>query len=181
MINIIEPIDYEKHSAALHAMFFMRAHFFGKWVPVGADGLERDEFDDLGPVYMVSEGASLRLLPTTGPTLMEEAFADTKPDAAQLSAPDIWECSRFCAYEHEHSYKLMAAVGVLCLEKGINSVICNSDARAIDRWCHAGFEVELLGSTKRYGRPIYLGLFPITQHAVGRAVSAYKPVWHGQS
>ena len=39
---------------------------------------------------------SLRLLPTTGPTVLADVFSDTLPDAVTFSAPTIWECTRFC-------------------------------------------------------------------------------------
>src|SRR5215212_7119843 len=109
MIVVVESNNREKHSELLKDMFRLRARVFVeklKWdVPV-VDGMERDRFDDEDPVYIIYSDAaghkakaSLRLLPTTGPTLLSEAFADTLPDAASLSSPFIWECTRFCVDE----------------------------------------------------------------------------------
>jgi acyl homoserine lactone synthase len=52
------------------------------------------------PVYIIDADGpivrgSLRLLPTTGPTLSEETFSDTIPDGASLSAPAIWNAPVF--------------------------------------------------------------------------------------
>src|ERR1700682_6231836 len=87
-------------------MFRLRARVFRdrlKWDVHVANGKERDKYDDEGPVYLIYADdearqvkGSLRLLPTTGPTLLADIFSDTLPDAVNLSAPSIWECTRFC-------------------------------------------------------------------------------------
>src|SRR3954453_15058989 len=102
MITIIEGKNAPRHARLLSEMFRLRARVFRDelgWDVLVSNGLERDRYDDEAPVYVVySERAdsdvlgSLRLLPTTGPTLLSDVFADTLPDAAALSAPTIWEC-----------------------------------------------------------------------------------------
>lgn len=105
---------------------------------------------------------SLRLLPTTGPTLLADTFADTLPDA-MFSAPSIWECTRFCAEDHETAAALIAALGELCLQSGIESIVGNFDAAMLRVYARIGCEVEVLGKTKRDGRTVYLGIFPVTE------------------
>ena len=80
---------------------------------------------------------SLRLMPTTGPTVLSEVFSDTMPDAVMLSAPSIWECTRFCVDELVvgtrqrdqivASGALISALGTVALEAGIESVLGNFD------------------------------------------------------
>src|ERR1700693_3217254 len=87
-------------------MFRLRARVFHdrlRWDVQVADGKERDKYDDEGPVYIIyaddkkqNVKGCLRLLPTTGPTVLTDFFSDTIPEAVHLSAPSIWECSRFC-------------------------------------------------------------------------------------
>ena len=78
-------------------------------------------------------------------------------------APTIWECTRFCLDENVWqknkeeilfaSTVLLVALGDLALRAGIESIIGNFDAAALHLWRRIGCEVEILGSTSRYGRP----------------------------
>jgi acyl homoserine lactone synthase len=170
-------------------MFRLRARIFRdrlKWDVHVIDGKERDRYDDEGPVYIIYADdktlgmkGSLRLLPTTGPTLLAEFFSDTLPDGAQLTAPTIWECTRFCLDEkildgrsrenlHLASATLIAALGELAIDAGIESILGNFDPKMIRLYRRIGCEVEILGHTHRYGQPICLGLFPVSGPILGR-------------
>src|SRR5689334_14068410 len=106
MITVVEQNNANEHANLLNGMFRLRARVFHdrlKWNVHVKNGLERDRYDDEGPVYVIYTDddqqrvlGSLRLLPTTGPTLVTDFFADTLPDAANLTSPSIWECTRFC-------------------------------------------------------------------------------------
>ena len=170
-------------------MFRLRARIFRdrlNWDVEVTNGKERDRYDDEQPVYIIhcDSGArevkgSLRLLPTTGPTLLADIFSDTLPDAVNLSAPSIWECTRFClddklsegGREDEMlfaSAALLEAVGDVALRAGIEAIIGNFDEPMLRLYRRVGCEVEVLGSTLRYGRPVYLGLHPISEPIVRR-------------
>ena len=194
MIVVVEPHNAEKHSHLLEQMFRMRARIFHDhlgWDVVVKDGKERDKYDEQSPVYIIytDDGGhtvkgSLRLLPTTGPTLVADFFSDTLPDAASLMAPTIWECTRFCLDENVWQKKkeeivfastvLLVALGDLALRAGIKSIIGNFDAAALHLWRRIGCEVEILGSTSRYGRPVYLGLHPISETVISRIKKKLK-------
>jgi acyl homoserine lactone synthase len=194
MIVVVEPHNAEKHGHLLEQMFRMRARIFHDhlgWDVVVKDGMERDKYDEQSPVYIIytdEDGhrvkGSLRLLPTTGPTLVAEFFSDTLPDAASLMAPTIWECTRFCLDDDVWQKKkeeilfastvLLVALGDLALRAGIESVIGNFDAAALHLWRRIGCEVEILGSTSRYGRPVYLGLHPISETVISRIKKKLK-------
>jgi acyl homoserine lactone synthase len=194
MIVIVEGHNAEKHADLLEQMFRQRARVFHDrlgWDVVVKDGKERDRFDDENPVYIIYTDdagrkvrGSLRLLPTTGPTLLADFFSDTVPDAAHLVAPTIWECTRFCLDEDIWqkdkedilfaSTVLLVALGDLAVLAGIESIIANFDAPALHLWRRIGCEVEILGSTARYGRPVYLGLHPISAAIVGRIKKKLK-------
>jgi len=127
---------------------------------------------------------SLRLLPTTGPTLAADVFADTLPDAVHLSAPSIWECSRFCLDQNVlaggiedivfTSRVLIAALGEVAIHAGIESIIGNFDAAKLRLYRRIGCEVEILGSTSRYGDPVYLGLHHVSEEIVRRVWGKVK-------
>src|SRR5580704_1506914 len=139
-IIVVEPHNAPEHRHLLDEMFRLRAHVFhGRlgWDVGVTNDMERDRFDDLMPVYIIDADGptvrgSLRLLPTTGPTLSEETFSDTIPDAAALSAPTIWECSRLCVGDYpartqvEIAANLLIAVGKLCLRHGIETIIAKT-------------------------------------------------------
>jgi N-acyl-L-homoserine lactone synthetase len=185
---IVEGHNTEKYAHLLEQMFRMRARVFHDrlgWDVTVEEGQERDKYDDQNPVYILYTDdrgqklkGSLRLLPTTGPTLMADFFSDTVPDAVHLAAPTIWECTRFCLdddiWQKDKedilftSTVLLVALGDLAVQAGIESVIGNFDAPALHLWRRIGCEVEILGSTARYGRPVYLGLHPISADIIGR-------------
>src|SRR5271169_1340038 len=106
MITVIEPHNAAEFPKLMEEMFRLRARVFRDrlgWDVEVADGKERDKYDDEAPVYLIYADdearevkGCLRLLPTTGPTVLTEFFADTLPEAAEFSAPTIWECTRFC-------------------------------------------------------------------------------------
>jgi N-acyl-L-homoserine lactone synthetase len=182
MISVIDRHNICEHPALIDQMFRLRARVFGErlgWDVAVRDGMERDRFDEENPLYVIhSDGegrllGSLRLLPTTGPTLFREVFADTFPDASQLMSPAIWECSRFCVDEaaphppgRDHvthaSGALIAALGEIGVRTGIESYLGNFDAVMIRIYRRLGCEVDVLGHTDKFGRRVYLGLFPVS-------------------
>src|SRR5438552_15584925 len=106
MIVMVGQHNAQEFSGLLDEMFRLRARVFRTrlgWDVQVTDGKERDKYDDEAPVYLVyadDDGrhvkGSLRLLPTTGPTVLTDIFWVTLPDAVDLSAPTIWEYTRFC-------------------------------------------------------------------------------------
>ena len=89
MIVVVEQYNAHEYSRLIDQMFQMRARVFRdrlRWNVNVVEGRERDKYDDEGPVYLIytDERArevkgSLRLLPTTGPTLLADIFSDTLP------------------------------------------------------------------------------------------------------
>jgi len=186
MIVVLEQHNAHQYQHLIDEMFRLRARIFRyrlNWDVEVTEGKERDRYDDEQPVYIIhsDDGArevkgSLRLLPTTGPTLLADIFSDTLPDAVNLSAPSIWECTRFClddkllarGREDEMlfaSAALLEAVGDVALRAGIEAIV-DFDEPMLRLYRRVGCEVEILGSTLRYGRPVYLGLHPISEPIV---------------
>jgi N-acyl-L-homoserine lactone synthetase len=184
MIVVIEPHNAAEYPDLMDQMFRLRARIFRDrlgWDVQVEDGKERDKYDNEAPVYLVYADddagevkGCLRLLPTTGPTVLADFFSDTRPDAADLSAPTIWECTRFCVDDRmlggghrEELYftsaAMIAALGDLAMGAGIESILGNFDSTMLRLYRRVGCEVEVLGSTQRYGLPVYLGLFPISE------------------
>ena len=184
MIVVIEKNNAHKYSNLVDKMHRLRARIFHDrlgWDVRVVDGKERDKYDDEEPVYIIYTDdearevkGSMRLLPTTGPTLLADCFADTLPDAALLSAPTIWEATRFCIDDRLldrgspdglffASSVMIAALGDVAVSAGIESIVANFDASALRLYRRVGCEIDVLGFTKRYGSPVYLGLFPVSE------------------
>lgn len=188
MIILAEQQNYLRYSDLLTRMFRLRARVFSdklKWNVAVKDGMERDKYDDEGPAYLISTDragkrvvGSLRLLPTTGPTLLADEFAGSIPDGAQLVAPSIWECTRFCVDEDlgfgDREFSLLAAgellkgLGEVALKAGIETILGNFDPMMLRVYRRIGCEVEVLGSTLVQGRPVHLGAFHVSTTHLGK-------------
>jgi acyl homoserine lactone synthase len=193
MIILIQSYNALDYQELLDDMFRLRARVFRDrlgWDVQVIDGRERDKYDDEGPVYLIYADdeakkvkGCLRLLPTTGPTLVADIFADTVPDAVYIRAPTVWECTRFCldgaAWKSGRealftSAILVAALGDIAIKSGIESIIGNFDSSMLRLYRRLGCEVDVLGSTQRYGQPVYLGLFSINNSILARVKATLK-------
>jgi N-acyl-L-homoserine lactone synthetase len=195
VIVVIEPYNTTEYSNLKDEMFRLRARVFRDrlgWDVQVTDGRERDKYDDENPVYLIYADdkarevkGCLRLLPTTGPTVLADFFSDTLPEAVHLSAPTIWECTRFCLDDGilsrgnreellSTSAVLIAALGDVAIRAGIDSILGNFDSTMLRLYRRVGCEVEVLGSTQRYGQPIYLGLFTISEAVLHKVKARLK-------
>lgn len=182
MIIVLESHQSDVHKHILDDMFRLRARVFSEklgWDVKVVDGQERDCYDDLNPVYIINLDenknvvASLRLLPTTGRTLLSDIFYETAPDAASLAAPGIWECSRFCIDEdrlatisgrevRRTSAMMLASIAELGLLRGIEAIVGNCEPAALLAFRRSGVDVDVIGQTDKFGtKPVYLGLFDV--------------------
>jgi len=187
MIAVIEQYNAHEYSHLMDQMFQMRARVFHdrlRWNVRVVDGRERDKYDDESPVYVIYTDdrkrevkGSLRLLPTTGPTLLADIFFDTLPAGVHLSAPTIWECTRFCLDDRSlasgpgyqlllDSTALIAGSFEVAMRAGIETILGNFDSSMLRLYRQLGCEVEVLGSTQRYGEAIFLGSFRISEPIV---------------
>ncbi len=172
MIRLIQAHERSLYPQYMDAMHRLRAKVFGErlgWDVVIEDGWERDRFDDLDPLYLLSEDAhgrirgSVRLLPTAGPNMLSDVFPQLLPPNQSVRSATIWESSRF-SVDHEalaeRSSKLvnrttaeilcgMTEVGMLAGLDFIVSVVDVHMERVLKRAnCHC----ERLGEPKKIGK-----------------------------
>ena len=105
MVTFFRASQISQNADLASQMFRDRAAQFRdrmSWdVTVDDLGWETDEYDSLDPVYIVvhdAEGGhagSMRLLPTTGRTMLAEVFPHLLDHEPARDA-GIWECTRFC-------------------------------------------------------------------------------------
>ena len=104
MIDVITPEMYEGSRLLLGEMFRWRYRVFRErleWEVQTKDGQERDEFDELGPTYILSRdlmgrvSGAWRILPTMGPNMLRDTFPQLLGDRPVPAGDRVWEASRF--------------------------------------------------------------------------------------
>jgi acyl homoserine lactone synthase len=170
--SIIEmPIDTPAMSARLDGMFRLRHEVFKErlnWDVGSSAGRERDDFDDLDPVYIVCEQdgevlGSWRLLPTTGPNMLRDVFPELLHGAPAPCAPDVWEISRFAVSKRVAGNDSLGTIRVVT-QLLLNQLFTFAARRNLSRIvavCDVRFERILKRSgllTNRFGPPMQVGI-----------------------
>ena len=182
MLKLIEGSYASSFPKELDAMFRNRAELFSQrlgWDVVVKDGYERDRFDDLNPLYLVSVDpvterywGSLRLLPTTGPNMLRDVFPQLLEEGEVVESATIWESSRICAIAAEGQperskngvnyvlSELIAGIGEVALLAGLTQIVSVFDARILRVLKSIGCEPEIVGRPQRIGGAMaYAALF----------------------
>lgn len=204
MFLVISPEKASRHTGLLQQMFRIRKKVFhdqlGWDVPVKGD-IEIDRYDGLTPVYIVwqhEESAQfigcMRLLPTTGPTLLSDTFRATYPEDVDFQHPTIWEASRTCVDEdalaaHYPDMTPAAAFGMImlatcewCLENYVTTIVTNYEPPLKRIYKRAGVRIDEIGRADGYGRqPVCCGLVEISTTLLmdmRSALGASQPLIH---
>lgn len=170
MLRYIYATDLHQFPKLARTMYQDRADQFktrlGWEVSVDANGHERDDYDDLNPLYVIweepdgSHGGSMRFLPTTGRTMVNEHFADIL--SGPITSPFIWECTRFClsrgAGRHVAA-ALTLAGGEIMRNFNIDHFVGVFDPRMTRIYRLIGVTPEVLGSTGTGREQISVGLW----------------------
>jgi acyl homoserine lactone synthase len=99
MITLIQGANRAYYPYEIDAMHRLRAQVFHErlgWDAKVENGWETDEYDDLNPLYLISEDdhgeirGAVRLLPTTGPNMLADVFSDLLPDGQAVRSATIW-------------------------------------------------------------------------------------------
>lgn len=205
MFIVVQKHEYETHAALLDQSFRLRKRVFfdrlGWNVSIDGD-FERDAYDDLGPAYLMwcddqveTLYGTVRLLPTTGPTLLFDVFGSTFPDAT-LSAPDIWEGTRMCIDDaairqdfadlsSARAFSLLLLALCECgLDHGIHTLVSNYEPHFRRIYRRAGLRITELGQADGYGRfPVCCGVFDVneeTRQAMRRALNITRPLYRSR-
>lgn len=193
MIRVIQGQEASNEPQLMKQMFRLRAATFHKrlnWAVNVKDGLERDQFDDAHPLYLLSVDdygqlqGSLRLLPTTGPHMLRDVFSQLLNDDEPVVSPVIWESTRFCVSAEAAAYRsgnqlnrvtgeLLAGIVEVGQRAGLSSVISVYDARMRRILRLAGCPADEIGTPTRIGDVMtYAGLFAIDDAMLGRIRTA---------
>jgi N-acyl-L-homoserine lactone synthetase len=177
MIRYLYADELEALPELKKSMFQDRADQFktrlGWDVTVNEDGFERDEYDDLNPLYVIyqqadgSHGGSMRMLPSTGRTMVNEHFSDIL-GGGDVRSPEIWECTRFClsrTAQPRTAAALMLAGGEIMENFNVRHFVGVFDARMVRIYRMIGASPEVLGSTGEGRAKISVGLWSFTVEA----------------
>ena len=191
MFFTIQADEQQNYPDLLDRMFRLRKRVFSdqlKWNVRVSGEYERDEYDALNPAYLVWTNpsrsrlyASIRLLPTTGPTLLYNVFRNTFPNEANLSAPGIWEGTRACvdgdAIRADHPdvdpaqafSMLVLATSECALAHGIHTIVSNYEPQIKRIYRRAGADFVEAGRADDYGQsPVCCGTLEISDLSIAK-------------
>ena len=189
--------EHEAHSETFHQMYALRAQQFGVrrgWRVVVKDGLEKDRFDDINPLYIcvLSQDrkllASLRLLPTTGPHMLSDVFPEVMGDAGIVRHPLILESSRFCVDTKAVNEfgpeginlvtrELLYGLFSTAKKAGIRNIISVYDVFVERILKRAGCQFDRLGPICKYDDLRTVGgLFEVNEQVIQAVAGNMKPI-----
>jgi N-acyl-L-homoserine lactone synthetase len=169
MIRIVTKDNSERHIGSLYQMHRIRKTVFKDrlgWDVTVSGELEVDEYDALGPSYLLSIdrygslNGCVRLLPTTGPNMLRDIFPSFVTKVAVPCGERVWEASRFAVNGNtvaaeagisQTTYDLLIGVVKFGLSNGISTIACVVDVRMERILRRAGWKLERLGPAHRIG------------------------------
>jgi N-acyl-L-homoserine lactone synthetase len=114
---------------------------------------------------------SLRLLATTGPTMLRSEFKHFFDDDVDVTAPTIWECTRFCVPPvaggtaqdvRSISAELLIGLCELCLNSGIEFIVGVYETPITRIYARIGWCPESLAQARPEIGDIQVGLWEAT-------------------
>lgn len=169
MIHAVSSANQHLYAPQLDQMFRMRHTFYVEghgWSGLTTTaGRETDEFDDGNAVYLMSldasgeVAASVRLNPTTGPTLLHK-FAEYS-DEPVPKLESVWDISRWIAaprhrradnprWPSNHQRELLVGILEFCAGRGLTHLIMLAERRLAERVAAYGWPLRYLGAPRAY-------------------------------
>lgn len=172
MIQLITSDSYGTNLNELADMHRLRYRIFKQrldWDVQASDDMEVDEFDAVSPCYLLQRSAEgavtgcVRMLPTTGPTMLRDTFGVLLDGDAAPATPLIWESSRF-GLDPDHAgsaasqgiakatYELFAGMIEFGLSRGLTDIVTVTDVLMERILRRASWPLRRLGQPKAFGR-----------------------------
>ena len=174
MIRLITEPFYGRFSETLASMYQLRHRVFKlrmNWEVQTSGGMEVDDFDALHPAYLVQlsndgnvQGA-VRLLPTSGPTMLGDTFPALLSGRKLPSDPRVWESSRFAidlsadTQKGDHgiaraTYELFAGMVEFGLSRQLTDIVTVTDVRMERILRRTGWPLRRIGDPSRIGNTL---------------------------
>ncbi|WP_265518235.1 acyl-homoserine-lactone synthase [Nitratireductor luteus] len=187
MLQLIAPDRYGDFAYELHDMHRLRYRVFKErldWDVSTSGGFEIDTFDSLKPHYLLLRGEEgrvdgcVRLLPTTGPTMLRDTFPALLDGLSPPQTPHIWESSRFAldlppstpkraGGIARGTYELFAGMIEFGLSRGLRKIVTVTDLR-MERILHrAGWPLERIAVPRTIGTTrAVAGFLPVSAESL---------------
>ncbi|MBD9489951.1 acyl-homoserine-lactone synthase [Ensifer sp. ENS11] len=168
IIQIQQPAS-PAEALLLEEMYRLRGRVFAErlgWNVRIENGREIDRYDRLAPLYIlaVTPRADVvgcaRLLPTSGPTMLTDTFAELLPPQGLATHAHQIESSRFCVDTsrsggggslHEVTRLMLAGIVGCCLVHGFTEVVTATDVAFERILRRAGWPLSRLGEPRLIG------------------------------
>lgn len=171
MMQLITADWYGEFVEELAEMYRLRHRVFKErldWdVQVSGD-MEVDEFDALHPSYLLQRAGDgriqgcVRLLPSTGPTMLRDTFAALLAGQPAPASPNVWESSRFAVDLECNSpkaagglaqatYELFAGMIEFGLSRQLTRIVTVTDVRMERILRRAAWPLLRIGEPKALG------------------------------
>jgi len=171
MMQVITSEFYGAFAEELSEMYRLRYRVFKErlgWDVQTAGDMEVDEFDALHPVYLIQRSSDyrvqgcVRLLPSTGPTMLRETFPVLLEGGSVQADPAIWESSRFALDADSNArgtihgltwatYELFAGMIEFGLSRRLTEIITVTDVRMERILRRAEWPLRRLGRPRAFG------------------------------
>ncbi|MEY9543152.1 N-acyl-L-homoserine lactone synthetase [Bradyrhizobium diazoefficiens] len=171
MMQLITADYYSNSTDALTEMHRLRYRVFKErldWDVQFSGDMEIDEYDALNPAYLIQRARDnrvqgcVRLLPSTGPTMLRETFPVLLDGASAPASPYIWESSRFALDLHPDTpkaahglasatYELFAGMIEFGLSRRLTEIVTVTDARMERILRRAGWTLRRIGKPRALG------------------------------
>lgn len=182
MLRLLTNDMFETDQRAFDEMFRARAVIFRDrlgWQVDVEDGWERDQYDQAeDPVYLVTQGSSgattgsLRLLPTTGATMLKSEFRHFFDNPVDVDSSTTWECTRFCVHpivdevdryaQRTTAMELLSGLCDLAFDAGIERIVGVYDAAMVGVYRRIGWSPTPLARSRSEIGNLYVGLWDVT-------------------
>ena len=182
MIRLVQGRNRRNHPREVDEMFRLRAEVFRDrmgWDVTVRDGWEIERFDEIDPLYLLCLDehemvrGSVRLLPTTGPNMLNDVFSELLPAGVPVRSALMWESSRF-SVDHRSlaertenkinrvTGELLIGIFDVAARAGLEFIVSVYDVMMGRVLRRAGCHAEPLGPAMLVGKTMsYAGLFEV--------------------
>ncbi|MBO0132112.1 MULTISPECIES: acyl-homoserine-lactone synthase TraI [Agrobacterium] len=185
----VSPDRYADHSHLLREMHRLRCLVFRQrlgWDVSITDGAEEDEYDSLGPTYILTVTdeervvGCARLLPAMGPTMLERTFSQLLATGSMNASSQMVESSRFCVDTslpagrgegqlHFATLTMFAGIIEWSMANGYDEIVTATDLRFERILNRAGWPMQRLGEPATIGNTIAIaGSLPANRESFER-------------
>ncbi|RRI01506.1 GNAT family N-acetyltransferase [Mesorhizobium tamadayense] len=172
MMQLITPDLYGEFASELKEMHGLRHRVFKErldWEVQTEGEMETDAFDSLHPAYLLLKGSDwricgcVRLLPTTGPTMLRDTFPMLLDETVAPANDSIWESSRFAldlppsapkaaGGLAQATYELFAGMIEFGLANNLTRIVTVTDTRMERILRLATWPLSRMGQPKHVGK-----------------------------